>query len=48
MEVGVDTPLHLHPCPTMGVVTEGKIVEVSTPYVNKIAFSHGDVAGPRT
>jgi quercetin dioxygenase-like cupin family protein len=26
MEVGVDAPLHSHPCPTMGVVTEGKIV----------------------
>lgn len=26
MDVGVDAPLHLHPCPTMGVVTEGKIV----------------------
>ena len=25
MNVGVDAPLHLHPCPTMGVVTEGKI-----------------------
>ena len=26
MDVGVNAPLHLHPCPTMGVVTEGKIV----------------------
>jgi quercetin dioxygenase-like cupin family protein len=26
MDVGVDAPLHLHPCPTMGVVTEGIIV----------------------
>ena len=26
MDVGVDAPLHLHPCPTMGVVTEGTIV----------------------
>jgi quercetin dioxygenase-like cupin family protein len=25
MNVGIDAPLHLHPCPTMGVVTEGKI-----------------------
>lgn len=25
MNVGVDAPLHLHPCPTMGVVTEGQI-----------------------
>ncbi len=25
MNAGVDAPLHLHPCPTMGVVTEGKI-----------------------
>ena len=26
MSVGVDAPLHLHPCPTVGVITEGKIV----------------------
>lgn len=26
MNVGINAPLHLHPCPTMGVVTEGKIV----------------------
>lgn len=26
MNVGIDAPLHLHPCPTMGVVTEGEIV----------------------
>jgi len=26
MDVGVDAPLHLHPCPTMGVVTEGTII----------------------
>jgi quercetin dioxygenase-like cupin family protein len=25
MNVGVDAPLHLHPCPTMGIVMEGKI-----------------------
>ena len=25
MNVGIDAPLHLHPCPTMGVVTVGKI-----------------------
>lgn len=25
MNVGIDAPLHLHPCPTMGVVTEGEI-----------------------
>jgi quercetin dioxygenase-like cupin family protein len=25
MNVGIDAPLHLHPCPTVGVVTEGKI-----------------------
>ena len=25
MNVGVDAPLHLHPCPTVGVVTEGTI-----------------------
>jgi quercetin dioxygenase-like cupin family protein len=25
MDVGVDAPLHLHPCPTMGVVTAGSI-----------------------
>lgn len=25
MDVGVNAPLHLHPCPTMGIVTEGKI-----------------------
>jgi quercetin dioxygenase-like cupin family protein len=25
MNVKIDAPLHLHPCPTMGVVTEGKI-----------------------
>ena len=26
MNVGIDAPLHLHPCPTGGVTTEGKIV----------------------
>lgn len=26
MNVGIDAPLHLHPCPTMGVITEGQIV----------------------
>ena len=26
MNVGVEAPLHLHPCPTMGVITEGQIV----------------------
>jgi len=26
MNVGTDAPLHLHPCPTMGVVVEGAIV----------------------
>ena len=26
MNVGIDAPLHLHPCPTVGVVTEGQIV----------------------
>ena len=26
MNVGVNAPLHLHPCPTVGVVTEGKII----------------------
>lgn len=26
MNVGVDAPLHLHPCPTVGIVTEGNIV----------------------
>lgn len=26
MDVGIDAPLHLHPCPTMGVVTEGEIL----------------------
>lgn len=26
MNVGIEAPLHLHPCPTVGVVTEGKIV----------------------
>jgi quercetin dioxygenase-like cupin family protein len=26
MNVGIDAPLHLHPCPTVGVVMEGKIV----------------------
>jgi quercetin dioxygenase-like cupin family protein len=25
MDVGVDAPLHLHPCPTMGVVIAGNI-----------------------
>jgi quercetin dioxygenase-like cupin family protein len=25
MNVGIDAPLHLHPCPTVGVVMEGKI-----------------------
>lgn len=25
MNVGIDAPLHLHPCPTLGVVTEGQI-----------------------
>ena len=25
MNVGIDAPLHLHPCPTVGVVTEGQI-----------------------
>ena len=25
MNVEIDAPLHLHPCPTVGVVTEGKI-----------------------
>jgi quercetin dioxygenase-like cupin family protein len=25
MNVGVNAPLHLHPCPTMGVVTQGQI-----------------------
>ena len=25
MNVGIDAPLHLHPCPTVGVVTKGKI-----------------------
>lgn len=25
MNVGIDAPLHLHPCPTVGVITEGKI-----------------------
>lgn len=25
MNVGIDAPLHLHPCPTAGVITEGKI-----------------------
>lgn len=25
MNVGIDAPLHLHPCPTVGVVTDGKI-----------------------
>ena len=25
MNVGIDAPLHLHPCPTMGIVTEGEI-----------------------
>jgi quercetin dioxygenase-like cupin family protein len=25
MNVEIEAPLHLHPCPTMGVVTEGKI-----------------------
>jgi quercetin dioxygenase-like cupin family protein len=26
MNVGIDAPLHLHPCPTVGVITEGRIV----------------------
>ena len=26
MNVGVNAPLHSHPCPTMGVVTEGQII----------------------
>jgi quercetin dioxygenase-like cupin family protein len=26
MDVGVDAPLHSHPCPTVGVVIEGTIV----------------------
>ena len=25
MNAGIDAPLHLHPCPTVGVVTEGQI-----------------------
>ena len=25
LNVGVKAPLHLHPCPTMGTVTEGRI-----------------------
>jgi quercetin dioxygenase-like cupin family protein len=25
MNVGINAPLHLHPCPTVGVITEGKI-----------------------
>ena len=25
MNVGIDAPLHLHPCPTLGVLTGGKI-----------------------
>jgi quercetin dioxygenase-like cupin family protein len=25
MNIGIDAPLHLHPCPTVGVVTEGQI-----------------------
>ena len=25
MNVGIDAPLHLHPCPTVGVVMEGQI-----------------------
>jgi quercetin dioxygenase-like cupin family protein len=25
MDVGVEAPLHLHPCPSMGIVLEGKI-----------------------
>ena len=25
MDVGIDAPLHVHPCPTVGVVTEGQI-----------------------
>ena len=25
INVGIDAPLHLHPCPTVGVVTEGQI-----------------------
>jgi quercetin dioxygenase-like cupin family protein len=26
MDVDIEAPLHLHPCPTMGVVTAGRIV----------------------
>ena len=26
MDVGIDAPLHLHPCPTMGIVLEGEII----------------------
>jgi len=26
MNVGIAAPLHLHPCPTLGVVTEGRII----------------------
>ena len=26
MNVGVNAPLHLHPCPTVGIVTEGNII----------------------
>ena len=26
MNIGINAPLHLHPCPTMGVVTEGEII----------------------
>ena len=25
MNAGIDAPLHVHPCPTVGVVTEGQI-----------------------
>jgi quercetin dioxygenase-like cupin family protein len=26
MNIGIAAPLHLHPCPTLGVVTEGRII----------------------
>ena len=26
MDVGAEAPLHLHPCPTVGIVVEGQIV----------------------
>lgn len=26
MNMGINAPLHLHPCPTVGVVTEGRVV----------------------